>query len=319
MTINIKPLWTDIQEELSAKLDQPISIELATAVSGGDISKAYILQTKPTKTPSEQSHHHASTANKFFVKVNQQDFLSIFEAEARALDIISTHLDASCPTPLVTGTSNGSSFIVMQYLNLSAHSRTSPRQLGELIAKLHSVHNTDAEHDYSGMYGWHETNYIGQTPQYNTWTHSWAEFFVEQRLKPQFKLAKEKGFHHQLSAISSEIFIAVESILQHHQPQASLLHGDLWGGNAGYDDKGKAWIYDPASYYGDPETDIAMTELFGGFSKEFYDAYYAIIPQQEEYLQRKTIYNLYHMLNHLNLFGSGYLAQVQRYIKLILS
>lgn len=314
MTINNKPLWSDIQEELSKTLGQAIHIELGNPVSGGDISEAFVLQARASST---------QTADKFFVKVNRREFLGVFEAEARALNTIASHVPNACPSPILMGTHAERSYFVMQYLNLSgspkSNATANPKALGELLAKLHLVHNSESAAKTPKIYGWNEDNFIGRTPQQNSWNASWATFFVEQRLKPQFKLACSKGFHHQLSAISSEIFIAVENILKDYQPHASLLHGDLWGGNAAYDADGKPWIFDPASYYGDAETDIAMTELFGGFNKDFYEAYYAVIPQAGDYLQRKTIYNLYHMLNHLNLFGSGYLAQVQRYIKLILS
>jgi protein-ribulosamine 3-kinase len=152
-------------------------------------------------------------------------------------------------------------------------------------------------------FGWHRDNYIGLAPQINGWRDDWAEFFIECRLRPQFERAGLKG----------EFF---EKLLRNHRPQPSLLHGDLWSGNAGFIAEGPV-VFDPAVYYGDREADLAMTELFGGFPDEFYAAYDAAWPRERGYESRKHLYNLYHLLNHLNLFGSGYLAQVEATLGLL--
>jgi len=150
-------------------------------------------------------------------------------------------------------------------------------------------------------FGWERDNFIGPTPQHNGWSDDWRDFFLEKRLKPQFELARTNGFSLEMPSLS---------LLDNHRPQPSLLHGDLWSGNAGFSN-GQPVIFDPSVYYGDREADLAMTELFGGFPDEFYSAYRKEFPVEGGYEKRKHLYNLYHLLNHLNIFGGGYLAQVQ--------
>ncbi|OOY41228.1 hypothetical protein BOV91_12580, partial [Solemya velum gill symbiont] len=156
-------------------------------------------------------------------------------------------------------------------------------------------------------FGWNLDNTIGSTPQLNDWNKSWINFWREQRLGYQLQLAGHQGSLQRQGEKLLESF----HLLIDHAPQPSLLHGDLWGGNIGYDDSGNPVIFDPALYFGDREADIAMTELFGGFGREFYAAYNAAWPLDAGYPIRKKLYNLYHILNHLNLFGSGYLGQAE--------
>lgn len=161
-----------------------------------------------------------------------------------------------------------------------------------------------AMHRVTGpRYGWATDNFIGLAPQKNGWREDWAEFWRECRLRPQFERAGLKG----------EYF---EDLLKDHHPQPSLLHGDLWNGNVGFTAEGPV-IFDPAVYYGDREADLAMTELFGGFPAEFYSEYNKAFPVSKEYETRKHLYNLYHLLNHLNLFGAGYRGQVEATLGLL--
>lgn len=162
---------------------------------------------------------------------------------------------------------------------------------------LAAVHGTTSE-----RFGWASDNWIGLAPQENGWSDDWADFFLEKRLKPQ---AAKCGLSGHLPD--------VRRILEGHRPEASLLHGDLWSGNAGFTPDGPV-IFDPAVYYGDREADLAMTELFGGFPAQFYSAYG---PLPDGYQVRKHLYNLYHLLNHLNLFGTGYRAQVEATLRLL--
>jgi fructosamine-3-kinase len=131
---------------------------------------------------------------------------------------------------------------------------------------------------------------------------------MERRMRPQIELAGKHGF---------DLALPCLKLLEGHKPQPSLLHGDLWGGNAGFTAEGPV-LFDPAVYYGDREADLAMTELFGGFPQEFYSSYNKIWPLDDGYERRKHLYNLYHLLNHLNLFGSSYLAQVESTLRLLL-
>jgi fructosamine-3-kinase len=163
--------------------------------------------------------------------------------------------------------------------------------LGRMLAQLHRAKGE--------RFGWPRDNFIGLGDQPNGWSDDWAEFFLEKRLKPQ---AAKCGLSGQLPD--------VRGILAGHRPAPSLLHGDLWSGNTGFTADGPV-IFDPAVYYGDREADLAMTELFGGFPREFYSAYREDFPLDQGYERRKHLYNLYHLLNHLNLFGGQYLQQVR--------
>jgi fructosamine-3-kinase len=164
-------------------------------------------------------------------------------------------------------------------------------------------------------FGWEQNNTIGSTPQLNNWTSDWVEFFAEYRIGYQFQLAQRRGGHFP----QQEQLIAAIPKLLNHQPQPSLVHGDLWGGNAAVTTSGEPVILDPATYIGDREVDLAMTELFGGFPAAFYRGYNEAWLLDDGYKQRKTLYNLYHILNHFNLFGGGYASQANRMIEQILS
>ncbi len=294
--------WQDIKASLESHLGSKIIINSTTPVSGGDISQAYMLDCN---------------AGRFFVKTNHAEHHGMFSSEANALKTIKENINEGCPKVICTDHNSNSSFIILEYLELSSRPSNSIEncrtKLAQLVAKLHScVNETDKS------FGWCEDNFIGLTPQPNTWLHNWKDFFIEYRIEPQFRLAEKNGFSGKIKSQKTSLFRAIETILADHTPKATLLHGDFWSGNYSFDQQGQPWIFDPASYYGDPETDIAMTELFGGFGLSFYRTYYKILPQKPGYDTRKSVYNLYHMFNHLNLFGSGYLPQVQSYIKRVI-
>jgi fructosamine-3-kinase len=169
--------------------------------------------------------------------------------------------------------------------------------------QLAAMHRHTHQH-----FGWSGDNYIGANPQENTWHEDWGEFFCRQRIRPQLQMAHANGYKFQNEAA---LYEATKHMLSGHQPEPSLLHGDLWSGNAGFLDDGSPVVYDPACYYGDRETDLAFSEFFGGFPKTFYQAYQKAWPLAQGYEQRKILYNLYHVLNHANLFGGGYGAKAQ--------
>jgi fructosamine-3-kinase len=189
----------------------------------------------------------------------------------------------------------GRAFIEMESLALGAPADWPA--MGRMLATLHR--NTHDE------FGWGSDNWIGLAAQRNGWYDDWAAFFLEKRLQPQ---AARCGLLNDLPD--------VRKMLEGHRPQASLLHGDLWNGNAGFTPLGPV-IFDPAVYYGDREADLAMSELFGGFPAAFYSSYEEAFPLDAGYRRRKHLYNLYHLLNHLNLFGGGYLAQVKATLRLL--
>jgi protein-ribulosamine 3-kinase len=191
---------------------------------------------------------------------------------------------------------HGPDFILLEQLELRRNGDWAA--LARMLAKLHRTTGP--------RFGWHRDNWIGATPQSNAWCDDWSEFWQERRIRPQLERARKNGF-----------VLPEPPRLKDHAPIPSLLHGDLWSGNAGFIDEGPV-IFDPAVYYGDREADLAMTELFGGFPARFYDAYNQAFPLDEGYERRKPLYNLYHLLNHLNIFGEGYLAQVRATLRLLL-
>jgi fructosamine-3-kinase len=166
-----------------------------------------------------------------------------------------------------------------------------------------------------GGFGWDMNNTIGSTLQINNWTANWAEFWAEHRIGYQLKLANSRGGHF---SQGEGLLKVIPKLLAGYEPKSSLVHGDLWGGNAGVTSAREPVIFDPATYFGDREVDIAMTELFGGFPAAFYRGYSQVWPLDSGYEKRKTIYNLYHILNHFNLFGGSYESQANQMINLIL-
>jgi fructosamine-3-kinase len=179
--------------------------------------------------------------------------------------------------------------------------------------------NLAAMHDYRisnpAKFGWQINNTIGSTPQLNTWETDWTIFFKNQRLDYQLQLARRKGGHFPQA---DRLLAMIPDLLANHQPQPSLVHGDLWGGNASFTNAGIPVIFDPATYWGDREVDVAMTELFGGFPAAFYQGYESVYPLAPGYARRKQLYNLYHILNHYNLFGGSYQSQANSAIELVL-
>jgi protein-ribulosamine 3-kinase len=231
-----------------------------------------------------------------FLKSNSSNYEDAFAAEADGLAALRA-AGMRAPEPLSHGVAARNAYLVLEYLDLNG--RKDFAALGRMLASTHRKAGP--------RFGWQRDNYIGATPQPNAWCDDWSRFWMERRLRPQLELARRNGFR---------IELPETSLLEDHQPTPSLLHGDLWSGNAGFTADGPV-VFDPAVYYGDREADLAMTELFGGFPREFYRAYNELWPLDEGYPRRKHLYNLYHLLNHLNLFGGGYLAQVQSTLRLL--
>ena len=218
-----------------------------------------------------------------------------FAAEAEGLEALRPHIRV--PRVLDRGVGGGKAFILLEHLALQRGGDYAA--LGGMLAGLHR---------HAGpRFGWSRDNYIGLSPQQNAWCDDWREFWRTRRLAPQLALAARNGFELEMPSLA---------LLEGHAPAPSLLHGDLWSGNAGFTAEGPV-VYDPAVYYGDRETDLAMTELFGGFPRAFYRAYEEALPLDPGYERRKHLYNLYHLLNHLNLFGAGYLGQVRETLRLL--
>ena len=252
----------------------------------------------------------SDASQSWFVKLNRAELLPMFEAEAAGLHALSATGSIRTPVPLCSGRVGEQAYLVTEYLALGRPSGNSQALAGRQLALLHGT--------TTARFGWHLDNHIGATPQSNTWRDSWIEFWREQRLGYQLDLARHNGYGGKLQKLGEQLLERFPSLVD-HAPAASLVHGDLWGGNMGFDANGQPVIYDPATYYGDREAEIAMTELFGGFSGNFYAAYREAWPLDPGYATRKTLYNLYHILNHLNLFGGGYLAQAQGMMERLLA
>jgi len=200
------------------------------------------------------------------------------------------------------GSEGAQAWLVLEDIHFGRPGPGSARDAGRRLAALHRR--------TAPAFGWRRDNTIGATPQPNPWTESWEPFWREQRLGHQLRLAARNGYGGRLQTLGERLMTRLPTLLD-HAPAPSLLHGDLWGGNIGYTVEGEPVIYDPAVYFGDREADLAMTELFGGFGGEFYAGYREAWPLDAGYATRKLLYNLYHVLNHLNLFGGGYGAQAE--------
>ncbi len=234
-----------------------------------------------------------------FLKTNDARFADAFAAEAGGLAAL-RNAGLRSPEPLAHGVAGDQAFLLMEFLQLQSNGDFAA--LGKMLAAAH--------HHTAPRFGWQRDNYIGTTPQANGWCDDWAKFWRERRLLPQLELARRNGFDLKINSL--------DLVLEKHRPRASLLHGDLWSGNAAFTSIGAPVVFDPAVYYGDREADLAMTELFGGFPREFYKAYREAFPLPPGHELRKHLYNLYHLLNHLNLFGGGYLGQVKATLGLLL-
>ncbi|MEW8029806.1 MAG: fructosamine kinase family protein [Candidatus Thiodiazotropha sp.] len=246
----------------------------------------------------------------YFVKLNGAALLDMFEAEADGLRSMAETDTIRVPQPLCLGLSDTQSYLVMEYIEMGHVGRSGSELAGRQLAAMHR--------NSQPSYGWFRDNTIGSTPQQNQSCGSWSDFWRDRRLGFQLQLAVRNGYGGTLQR-KGERLMEHFHVLIDHQPQPSLLHGDLWGGNLAYTRDGDPVIFDPAVYYGDREADLAMTELFGGFGNRFYDAYREAWPLASGYSTRKILYNLYHILNHLNLFGSGYLGQASSMIDRLLA
>jgi fructosamine-3-kinase len=243
---------------------------------------------------------------RYFVKSNEAVRLAMFEAEAAGLAEIAASNSVRVPRPICAGRHGNRAYLVLEYLEIGAGGGQSDVLLGRQLAAMHRV--TQAR------YGWRRDNTIGSTPQINSQETDWVVFYREHRLRYQLRLAADNGYRGNLQDQGERLLDRLPAFFVSYHPTPSLLHGDLWGGNHAALADGTPVVFDPAVYYGDREADIAMTELFGGFGPGFYSAYRAAWPLDPGYRVRKDLYNLYHVLNHLNLFGGGYRGQAERSI-----
>ena len=276
------------------------TIKTRRPVSGGDVNEASLLTL--------------DDGSLLFMKQNRPDFLDNFKAEAAGLAMIRQTGAIGSPKLLGLGQERGFSFLLLEYVRSEKRVPDFWETFARELAGMHDA-KTDLYCWADGCeetvgFGFFQDNWIGATRQINRPCASWIAFFRDCRLEPQFHMARDY-FTAEDRKKSVRLLDHLDCYLT-EPGKPALLHGDLWSGNMIAGDDGKGWLIDPAVYYGHPEADLAMTELFGGFSYQFYGYYKEIAGIDPAYEDRRDIYNLYHLLNHLNMFGSGYLGSVKR-------
>lgn len=247
----------------------------------------------------------ATADARYFVKLASGRHMPMLACEADGLVALARTATMRVPRVIAVGACGTTAFLAMEWLDLEARAPAAP--LGRALAALHRAPTPRGP--AGERFGWHRENWIGATPQANGWCDDWCEFFGERRLAPQLALAEANGFGG-LRRDGERVLAALPQLLD-HRPAPSLVHGDLWSGNADTLRDGTPVVFDPAVYVGDREVDIAMTELFGGFGRDFRTGYEITWPLDGGYGRRRAVYDLYHLLNHLNLFGAGYLRRVE--------
>jgi fructosamine-3-kinase len=260
------------------------------SVSGGSINTCYQWRTDKRL---------------LFVKVAAASVAHSFEAEADGLRELASAHAVRVPEVVAVGATENSAFLALEWIDVASERAvaTADKILGGQLVVQHRV--------TADRFGWKRDNFIGSTQQPNEWRDDWLTFFREQRLQFQLGLAAQKGFGALLANRGQRLVESLDLILGEHKPQPSLLHGDLWGGNWLSTADGKPIIFDPAVYYGDREVDLAATHMFGGFGPSFYRAYEEAWPLPAHHEERRELYNLYHVLNHANLFGGSYAKQAR--------
>ena len=288
--------FAPIARELGALAGGHCASEPERRVGGGSINACYAWR--------------CGTAL-LFVKVAAREELQAFTAESEGLAALAAAHALRVPRVIARGATADDAFLALEWIARGPGDAHTARRLGEGLALLHRV--------TAGRFGFAHDNFIGRTPQANGWEPDWTHFFGERRLRPQLRLAAQNGLGRGLLDALERVLASLPALLAGHEPPPALLHGDLWGGNWFADETGRPVIFDPAVYYGDAEADLAMTRLFGGFAAEFYRAYAAAAPLTAGWQTRAELYNLYHVLNHANLFGGGYAAQALAMLERLLA
>lgn len=281
--------WQSLGLRLAHHLELPPAEIRAIPVRGGDISRSVVL---------ELGEH------RIFVKTNRAPLLPMFEAERAGLDAIRRSATIRVPGVYMTGVESGLAFIALEFVDFCG--RPDPARLACALAAMHNC--------FEDRFGFECDNTIGSTPQPNPFSDDWIQFWRLHRLGHQLELARLNGFESRLVDAGYRLAENLDGFFVDHQARPSLLHGDLWSGNQAADADGNPVIFDPACYYGDHETDLAMMELFGHPGNRFFEVYREHFPIDAGYGLRRELYNLYHVLNHANLFGGGYAAQALRMI-----
>lgn len=290
MPIDARSLGRQVGLTLS---DTP-NAHAVTPVAGGDTCRAYRVRFKEKTC---------------FLKIHGLHMFDMLQCEAYNLRALAETNTLRVPQPIACGKTSSYSFLLLEFLEL--HTSGPGAILGQQLARLHQ-HTED-------HFGWPQDNWIGSTPQPNASCPDWVSFWRHRRLAHQLDLAKDNHAGCSLLESGERLVCEFAALFEGYTPKPSLLHGDLWSGNYAFDASSRPVIYDPACYYGDRETDLAMTTLFGGFSEEFYSAYSEYYPLDQGFTVRKGLYNFYHVLNHFNLFGGSYARQAENLCLKVLS
>ncbi len=285
-----------IPDSVTQQIQQSLgsNIESSQSVSGGSINRAAKVTLSDGRT--------------CFLKWNTTADPHMFEVEEKGLELLkSANTSLRVPDVFATGkTETDTGYLLQEFITEGRSEPTSAQEFGQALATMHQHHED--------RYGLDHDNYIGKLPQSNDWHDNWIDFFVEERMQPQLKMATDAGkLGSSTVARFESMYKQLPDIFPEEPP--SLLHGDLWGGNYFFDETGQATIYDPAVYYGHREIELAFTHLFGGFPRAFYDSYEEAYPLESGFSQRKDVYNLYPLLVHTNLFGGSYARQVEGIVK----
>ena len=283
-----------IEEGIKKYFGDSVKIINKSYVVGGDINDARCLQL--------------SNGEKVFAKLNSISNKDFFESEEIGINAIAATHTIQTPKLLFRGVdeTSGKSYLIMEYIYGDNRINDFWHVFGQSLASMHLADTSSFVK--SKKYGFISDNFIGASKQINDERESWTVFFRECRLEPQIRMAERYFDSNCRKRFLKLLDKLPELLIEPKKP--SLLHGDLWSGNYIVGNDGKAWLIDPAVYVGHAEADLAMTELFGHFSSEFYNAYASINPIDSGYKDRRDLYNLYHLLNHLNLFGDTYLSAV---------
>ncbi len=292
----MRPVAEPVLEVVAASVGA-IDRDRIETVGGGSINRSYRLVTL--------------RGTRYLLKTNVKSALWMFEAERVALDELRATGAIRVPEAIHVSLAGDVSFLLLEYIELGHKTAAAAAACGRALAMVHQ--------QVRPRFGWHCDNTIGSTRQINDWSTDWRAFFGDARLGYQLRLAADNGIGESITAAGGRLLDRLPGFFEGHKPAASLLHGDLWGGNWGATYGEEPVIYDPATYYGDRETDIAMTMLFGGFDRRFYAAYEEIWPLDAGFRRRRDLYNLYHVLNHFNLFGGGYRYQVSELLGTLLA
>lgn len=290
-------LEADLAEAIRDATGSASIIEQVTKISGGSISRAFRLE---------------AAGERFFLKLSSASRHEMFAAEADGLQALGRCSAIRVPRVIAHGATGPNAYLLLEYLELHPlREGDSSRNAGHALADLHRIEGR--------RFGWHRDNFIGSTPQSNTEDSDWPHFFARHRMSPQIDAARRQGYKGRIIADAERLIEALPALFSGYTPKASLLHGDLWSGNAALDDSGRLVLFDPAVHYGDRESDLAMMALFGGFPARMHAAYQESWPLETGFEQRRILYQFYHVLNHMNLFGSGYQAQAERMIGVLLA